>query len=151
MDPTNQEKPGRGGKIYSTHAASNLLPAICELRFSFIPTDQSTKKCRPLRASTARCFLWLVGAVETWVVLDGSCNCRKLLEDLTRCIHAARPAGAFGVRKCVLHFRELWIQFQIPPNIKIKKAPRSGEEPLFISILVGVRGFELPAPASRRH
>jgi hypothetical protein len=55
-------------------------------------------------------------------------------EDLTR-PSCARPAGAYGVRKCVLHFRELWIQFQYSTNVKIKKAPRSGEEPLFILLL----------------
>jgi hypothetical protein len=37
--------------------------------------------------------------------------CGKLLEDLTRAIHGAHPAGTFGVRKYILYFRELWIQF----------------------------------------
>jgi len=37
--------------------------------------------------------------------------CGKLLEDLIRAIHGAHPAGTFGVRKYILYFRELWIQF----------------------------------------
>jgi len=62
---------------------------------------------------------------------------------------ARHPAGALRAFKFAPgEFVELLFQFQTPPKPKKKKAPTSCKG-LFFSNLVGVRGFEPPAPASR--